>query len=73
MADYPCRCGQTHTGDYAYEDWNHHMCFHDEEMWAFWKDASQGEIMVVCSICGNSWLLPIPEGVTVTVREEGRV
>ena len=26
--NYPCRCGKVHSGDYAFEDWHHHNCFH---------------------------------------------
>jgi hypothetical protein len=26
---FPCRCGQTHRGQYAQQDYNQHNCFHD--------------------------------------------
>jgi len=29
---YHCRCGETHRGDYAAEDWNHHNCFHEDSL-----------------------------------------
>lgn len=45
---YPCRCGKTHRGDYAYEDWNHHTCFHGP-MWLIEED------QIICSQCGASW------------------
>ena len=44
---WPCRCGKTHRGDYAFEDWNHHTCFHGP-MWLIEDD------QVVCSQCGAS-------------------
>jgi hypothetical protein len=25
---FPCRCGETHRGDYGHYDWAHHNCFH---------------------------------------------
>ncbi|MFA7265749.1 MAG: hypothetical protein WC054_05505 [Candidatus Nanopelagicales bacterium] len=25
---YPCRCGETHRGDYAIYDYGHHNCTH---------------------------------------------
>lgn len=30
--EYPCRCGETHTGDYAAYDYGHHNCFHDAQL-----------------------------------------
>lgn len=28
---YPCRCGETHRGDYAYYDYWHHNCYHTSQ------------------------------------------
>ena len=41
---FPCHCGETHRGDYAQEDWNHHNCEHGP--------MSQIEGSVVCLACG---------------------
>jgi len=46
---YPCRCGETHRGDYACEDWNHHNCFHDTPLLLIADDQA------VCGECGKSW------------------
>jgi len=46
---YPCRCGQTHRGDYAREDYNHDNCLHRGKLWKI------GKHQVVCSQCGASW------------------
>ena len=27
---YPCRCGETHRGEYGFYDYFHHTCDHDE-------------------------------------------
>ena len=43
---YVCRCGQTHR---AVEDYNHHNCLHDCDLWGI------GRHQVVCSQCGASW------------------
>ena len=52
---YPCRCGAIHRGDYAEEDYNHHNCLHDGDMWGI------GKYQVVCSQCGASWRV-VPSG-----------
>lgn len=48
---YPCRCGQTHRGNYALKDWLHHNCFHDGPLWELLPDDS-GHF--ICSECGKS-------------------
>ena len=51
---YPCRCGETHSGQYAYEEWLHHNCYHDGE-WVIFplgKDMHQ----LICISCGKSAL-----------------
>ena len=48
---WPCRCGETHRGDYGFYDWSHHTCFHRDVMWMDIPNAGQ----VMCSECGDSW------------------
>ncbi len=49
-AEYPCRCGVTHTGPYALYDYGHHNCLHNYEMlWLNFPDT------VMCPGCGNTW------------------
>jgi predicted RNA-binding Zn-ribbon protein involved in translation (DUF1610 family) len=50
---FPCRCGETHAGDYGFYDWAHHNCFHDERLIAI--DASDGYYM--CPACGKTFYL----------------
>ena len=52
---YLCRCGTEHTGDYAQEDYLHHMCFHDVLLWPM------SSTMMICSDCGNTFHVD-PEG-----------
>ena len=51
LEEYPCRCGQTHTGSYAYEDWRHHNCFHEGPIWVIEDELG------ICSVCGKSFTL----------------
>ena len=53
---YPCRCGGSHRGEYAVEDWNHHNCFHEAPLWAV--DAARGDY--ICADCGNDFKLARP-------------
>jgi hypothetical protein len=46
---YPCRCGETHRGDYAAYDYAHHNCFHDEFMMLELETPQQ----IVCLYCGK--------------------
>lgn len=49
--EFPCRCGDTHDGDYALYDWMHHNCFHDQGWWHL------GSGQLICVDCGAvSWL-----------------
>ena len=48
---YPCRCGQTHRGDYALYDWMHHECFHEADLLRFPVDPD----LIICPDCGMSW------------------
>lgn len=43
---YPCPCGETHRGDYAFEDYNHHTCLHGGVLW------NVEGLGVLCSDCG---------------------
>lgn len=47
---YPCRCGETHRGDYGATDWGHHNCFHDAPLWPI--DGDPGHF--ICASCGYS-------------------
>ncbi len=54
---YPCPCGETHRGDYAFYDYSHHTCPHGDELWPmeFWAgvaDAGRGN-EILCSQCGG--------------------
>lgn len=49
---YPCRCGETHLGEYAAETWAHHNCFHDAELLV---DACDDQ--AICSLCGEVFRL----------------
>lgn len=49
---YPCRCGQTHRGEYGQEDWNHHNCYHQSPL--VWIERG-AELM--CMDCGETFLI----------------
>jgi hypothetical protein len=51
---FPCRCGQTHRGDYAEEDYTHHTCFHTSALFKLPLIDGVPE-QVVCMECGNLW------------------
>lgn len=44
---FPCRCGVTHRGDYAFEGWAHHDCLHDEPL------SRLGDDQAMCVLCGE--------------------
>lgn len=53
---YPCRCGRTHRGrtthgEYAYEDWMHHTCYHRSHLAQIHRNQA------ICMECGQSFLL----------------
>lgn len=63
---FPCRCGETHRGDYAHEEWDHHNCIHRGEMCVIpLEPIGDGtDAQVMCMECGASWkaaLFPTPE------------
>ena len=63
---YPCRCGETHRGEYAIHDYMHHNCFHDEPLLDIGSDI--GISYWCCPICGKTWTtqeepaFPLEEG-----------
>lgn len=51
---YPCRCGETHRGEYAAYDYGHHNCFHDAILlFVESDDPDEGDVM--CPLCGKTW------------------
>jgi hypothetical protein len=57
----PCRCGLTHTGDYAEYDYAHCNCLHtDDLLWIGSEDdidsaAKSDCVSVICGQCGKTW------------------
>jgi len=50
---WPCRCGKTHRGAYAQEDWAMHQCLHQADLMV--SELSDGNYQVLCPDCGASW------------------
>ncbi len=48
---YPCRCGETHRGDYGLYDHAHHNCFHDADLVDIGSPDIDGYLM--CPECGK--------------------
>jgi len=48
---FPCRCGGTHRGEYAIEDWLHHNCFHKELTMLL--PILEGSKQAICIDCGE--------------------
>lgn len=48
---YPCRCGETHRGDYAAYEWGHHNCLHEAPLWQIVDDH------YICAACGADFFL----------------
>lgn len=48
---YPCRCGETHRGNYAIYDHGHHNCFHSMPLVDIGRPAVVGYLM--CPQCGE--------------------
>ena len=46
---FPCRCGETHRGNYGFYDWMHHNCFHKE----LFTEDSMGVSQTLCGNCGE--------------------
>ena len=49
---YPCRCGQTHAGQWAFEEWAHHNCYHEGEWCVF--PLGDGLHQLICVDCGKT-------------------
>jgi len=54
--EFPCRCGETHRGDYALYDYVHHNCFHTEDCLI---DIGLPEVegYLMCPNCGQTFHL----------------
>ncbi len=55
---WPCRCGETHRGDYGFYDWVHHICYHNEELLLNTPFINQHDKLVaqvLCPLCGEAW------------------
>jgi hypothetical protein len=48
---YPCRCGETHRGDYAIYEYGWHNCFHTSDLLPVADDPTY----VMCPECGQTW------------------
>lgn len=46
---YPCRCGQTHRGDWGLYEWDHHNCFHNDPLIEIDSEEVPGYLM--CPAC----------------------
>lgn len=51
--EYPCRCGETHKGDYALYGWAHHNCFHNDPLHEIDPENVPGYLM--CPACGKTF------------------
>jgi len=49
---YPCRCGETHRGEYAAYDFGHHECLHDVRLIL---ETVAAHPLAICPACGKSW------------------
>lgn len=54
---FPCRCGVTHRGQYAFEDWMHHECLHDATLVPV-----AGPDIFMCPDCGRVFQVEVPSG-----------
>ena len=52
---YPCRCGETHTGPYAIQDYTHHNCLHDGPLVYYLREVEPESNDVMCPACGKTW------------------
>lgn len=52
---YPCRCGETHRGDYGHYDWAHHNCLHRTPLWDLSEEMGEDRIRtyLMCPDCGE--------------------
>ena len=51
LKEYPCRCGTTHSGDYAHEAWLRHNCLHETSLVQIIDD------QYMCGACGADFFL----------------
>lgn len=51
---FPCRCGETHNGEYAAEIYEHHNCFHHILLVLAKEQA-------ICQDCGETFVLVYPD------------
>ena len=63
---YPCRCGQTHSGDYGVYDWGHHNCFHNSPLHEIDPENVPGYLM--CPACGKTFW--IEQAATTTGEDQ---
>jgi len=54
---YPCRCGETHRGQYAAEERRHHNCFHSEHIIILGPAAAPDEYQGCCITCGATFII----------------
>jgi len=54
---YPCRCGETHKGEYALYEFAHHECLHETDLMGL--PAGKNKIQAICPNCGMSWLVKL--------------
>ena len=47
---FPCRCGETHRGEYALHDFMHHECMHNLPLVQFQDDMPN---LTMCRECGR--------------------
>ena len=50
---FPCHCGETHRGPYAFENWMHHACLHERGFVYYMKDIGFNDVM--CDLCGATF------------------
>lgn len=53
---YPCRCGETHQGEWAMYVYYHHNCLHEEDLVSL-GTVVPGEIQAICPSCGQTWIV----------------
>ena len=57
---FPCRCGLTHRGNYALEDYMHHDCLHETDLLDMNRLGGVPEQdwpHLICRECGKTWLV----------------
>jgi len=50
---YPCRCGETHRGDYAAYTYHHHNCYHREPLVDIGVPDLPVRSYLMCPSCGE--------------------